>query len=145
MMASQSPSQMAGFTAGTNFYGQGICDFNLYRLLQKKLCDYYMVYYFIINKKTADLIIFFDTLPGTLPLPQRAIGGNHFRSGNSAGHITPTSMNPGFSMGLQQQQQPQQQQHSPNSLAAIGPRSVLGAQSQANQASLASLQKRAFK
>ncbi len=54
-------------------------------------------------------------------------------------------MNPGFSMGLQQQQQPQQQQHSPNSLAAIGPRSVLGAQSQANQASLASLQKRAFK
>ncbi|XP_059152441.1 CCR4-NOT transcription complex subunit 2-like isoform X2 [Physella acuta] len=103
MMASQSPSQMAGFTAGTNFYGQG-----------------------------------------TLPLPQRAIGGNHFRSGNSAGHITPTSMNPGFSMGLQQQQQPQQQQHSPNSLAAIGPRSVLGAQSQANQASLASLQKRAF-
>ncbi|CAL1543218.1 unnamed protein product [Lymnaea stagnalis] len=100
MMASQSPSQMSGFTAGTNFYGQG-----------------------------------------TLPLPQRAIGGNHFRSGNSTGHITPTSMNPGFAMGLQQQQQPQQQQHSPNSLAAIGPRSVLGAQSQAN---LASLQKRAF-
>ncbi|XP_005097158.2 CCR4-NOT transcription complex subunit 2 [Aplysia californica] len=104
MMPSQSPSQMPGFSGGTNFYGQG-----------------------------------------TLPLQQRAIGGNHFRGGNNAGHITPTSMNPGFPMGLQQQQQPQQQQqHSPNSLAAIGPRSVLGVQSQAGQASLASLQKRAF-
>ncbi|CAG5128335.1 unnamed protein product [Candidula unifasciata] len=79
---------------------------------------------------------------GTLPLPQRAIGGNHFRSGNSTGHITPTSLNAGFQIGLQHQQQPQQQQHSPNNLAAIGPRSVLGAQS--NQASLASLQKRTF-
>uniref|UniRef100_A0A0B7AEA1 NOT2/NOT3/NOT5 C-terminal domain-containing protein n=1 Tax=Arion vulgaris TaxID=1028688 RepID=A0A0B7AEA1_9EUPU len=79
---------------------------------------------------------------GTLSLHQRTIGGNHFRSGNSAGHITPTGLNPAFPIGLQQQAQ--QQQHSPNSLAAIGPRSVLGAQSQANQASIASLQKRAF-
>jgi len=81
---------------------------------------------------------------GTLPLQQRAIGGNsHFRGGNSTGHITPTSMNPnsGFPMGLQQPvQQQQQQQHSPNSLSAIGPRSVLGVQGQAGQQSLASLQ-----
>ncbi|GFR72213.1 CCR4-NOT transcription complex subunit 2 [Elysia marginata] len=100
MIPSQSPSQMAGFSGSTNFYGQG-----------------------------------------TLPLPQRAIGGNHFRSGNNTGHITPTSMNPGFPMGLQQQQQ---QQHSPNSMAAIGPRSVLGAQSQASQPNMANLQKRTF-
>ena len=43
-----------------------------------------------------------------------------------------------------QQQQQQQQQHSPNSLTAIGPRSVLGgSQSQSGQANL-SIQKRPF-
>lgn len=89
---------------------------------------------------------------GTLPLQQRAIGGNHFRGGNNAGHVTPTSMNHGFPISLiaaqqQQQQQPPQQQHSPNSMAAIGPRSVLGVQQNqaANQQSLANLQKRSFR
>ncbi|KAK6187307.1 hypothetical protein SNE40_005368 [Patella caerulea] len=55
-----------------------------------------------------------------LPLQQRAIGGGGFPR-NTSGHMTPTSLNPNFPIGMPQQQ------HSPNSaITAIGPRSVLG-------------------
>ncbi|XP_025097113.1 CCR4-NOT transcription complex subunit 2-like isoform X1 [Pomacea canaliculata] len=73
----------------------------------------------------------FYTSAGNLTLPQRPIGSGQFR--NNTG--TPTSMNPNFPIGLQQAQQ-----HSPNSISAIGPRNILGSQTQSSH--LNNLQKR---
>ncbi|XP_041351696.1 CCR4-NOT transcription complex subunit 2-like isoform X3 [Gigantopelta aegis] len=76
-----------------------------------------------------------------IPILPRNVSGSQFPPRNNPGHITPTSINPNFPISMQQQQQQQQQQHSPNSLSAIGPRSVLG-QNQTQQQAIGNLQKR---